>query len=337
MDKKIPEKDKSSFIDVVFDRSKPFGDNIADFARVFRLPMSSNSSLKYYKDDERCNMIAYQLTSGIEIGYFYFNLKQSIRIIGLPSLNKERVILSFIFGTDDNHITTIENSPKKGVSNSVFIHGTQIKTVNSIARGRDFYLLKISYKKKILKRLFRMPDFIMREILDNEKPEIIYVQLNTKIINALESMELESIPQDTKIPYLLGKSYELMALVMDVIVNRTKKDTFKFTAVEIEKLLRVRTFILGDWKNPPSTQRVCKYLGMSPTKAKVMFKQFYGKPIYKYFNEKRLEEAMNMINRAEHNVTEISRMLGFKNPSHFAESFKKKYNVLPKKLSKSIS
>ena len=336
MDKKIPEKDKSSFIDIVFDRSKPFSDNIVNFAGVFRFPMSSNNSLNYNKNNERCNMIAYQLTCGIEIGYFYFNLKRSIRIIGLPSLKKKRVILSFIFGTDENHITRIENSPKKGVSNSVFIHGTQIKTINSIERGRDFYLLKISYKKKVLKKLFGMPEFIMSEILNNENPEIIYVHLNTKIINALESMELKSIPQETTIPYLLGKSYELMALVMDVIVNRSKKNTLKFTAIEIEKLLRVRNFILGDWKNPPNAQRVSKYVGMSSTKTKVMFKQFYGKPIYKYFNDKRLEEAMKMITKGEHTITEIGRVLGFKNPSHFTESFKRKYNVLPKKLSKAV-
>lgn len=336
MDKKIPQKDKSSFTDIVFDRSKPFRDNIVNFARIFRYPMSSNNSLTFNKDDERCNMIAYKLSPGIEIGYFYFNLKTSVRIIGLPSLKKKRVILSFIFGTDETHITRIENSPKKGVSNSIFIHGTQIKTINSIERGTDFYLLKISYKKKILRKLFGIPDYLMNEILNDEKPEIHYVQLDTKIITALELMELKSIPQETKIPYLLGKSYELMALVLDVIENRSKDHTFKFTAIEIEKLLRVRGFILGDWKNPPTTQRVGKFLGMSPTKAKVMFKQFYGKPIYKYFNERRLEEAMKIILAREHTIAEISRVLGFKNPSHFSESFKKKYNVLPKRLSKSI-
>ena len=125
-------------------------------------------------------------------------------------------------------------------------------------------------------------------------------------------------------------------LVLDVIENRSKDHAFKFTAIEIEKLLRVRSFILGDWKKPPTTQRVAKYLGMSSTKTKVMFKQFYGKPIYKYFNEKRLEEAMKMITEGEHTITEIGRVLGFKNPSHFAECFKKKYHALPKKLSKSV-
>ena len=127
-----------------------------------------------------------------------------------------------------------------------------------------------------------------------------------------------------------------MALVLDVIENRGKNHAAKFTTTEIEKLMRVKSFILSDWKNPPTAQQVGKYLGMSPTKAKVIFKQFYGKPIYKYFNEKRLEEAMNMINKGRRTVTEIGRVLGFKNPSHFAECFKKQYNVLPKKLSKSI-
>ena len=87
MDKKIPERGNSSFVDIVFDRSKSFSDNIVNFARAFKYPVSSNNSLNYHKDNERCNMIAYQLTSSIEIGYFCFNLKKSIRILGLPALS----------------------------------------------------------------------------------------------------------------------------------------------------------------------------------------------------------------------------------------------------------
>jgi AraC-like DNA-binding protein len=336
MDKKIPKKDKSKIVDVVFDRSKSFSNNIVDFAEIFKYPMSSSNSLIFDKHKEKCNMIAYQLNSFIEIGYFYFKLKKSVRIIGSPSSNKRKVVLSYIFGTNKNHITRVEDSQKEGVSNSVFIHSNQINTINSIDGGSEFYLLKISFKKKILKKLFGMPKSIMSELLNKENLEIIYVELNSKIINTIESMELKSLPRTTKIPYLLGKSYELLALTIDGIVSRSKNQSLKFSPMEIEKLLRVKSFILSDWKNPPTTQRVSKFLGMSPTKAKVLFKQFYGKPIYKFFNEKRLEEGMNMINQGHHTVTEIGRLLGFKTPSHFAESFKKKYHVLPKKLSKAI-
>ena len=190
MDNKTPEKDKSDFVDIVFDRSRSFNENIANFARVLGYTLSYDNSLNHNKDNEKCHMIAYQLTGCIEIGYFYFKLRKSIRIIGLPSLKTNRLILSFIFSDEKKHITRMENSPQKGVSNSVFMHSTQIKTINSIEAGSDFYLLKISYRKKILRKLFGMPDFIKSEILNNENPEIIYVQLNTKIINALESMEL---------------------------------------------------------------------------------------------------------------------------------------------------
>lgn len=336
MDKKIPKKDTSAFIDIVFDRSKSFKENILNFAQVFRYPILSDISLNYDKHNEKCRMNAYQLSGSVEIGYFYFKLKKSVRIIGLPSLKKDKVILSFIFGAEKNHITRVEDSQNVGVSNSVFMHSNKIRTINSIERDREFYLLKISYKKKILKKLFGMSESIISELLNKENPEIFYIELNYKIINALESMELKSIPSQTKIPYLLAKSYELLALTIDSLENRSKNRAIKFTASEVEKLLRVRNFILSDWKNPPTTHRVSKYLGMSPTKAKVIFKQFYGKPIYKYFKEKRLEEGMNMISQGDHTVTEIGRILGFKNPSHFAECFKKKYNVLPKKLSKTV-
>lgn len=336
MDKKKPNKDISKIIDYVFNRSESFTENIFNFAKLFGYPILSDNSLNYDKHNEKCRMISYQLNSFIEIGYFYFKLKKSVRIIGSPSLKKSKLILSFNFGTIKSHITRIEESQKVGVSNSVILHGDQIKTINSIEKDSEFYLLKISYKEKILRKLFQMPKSILSELFNKENPEIFYIELDSKIINTIESMELNRIPKKTKIPYLLGKSYELLALTIDVIENRSKNHTSKFSTSEVEKLLRVRSFILSDWKNPPTIQKVSKYLGMCPTKAKVLFKQFYGKPIYKYFNEKRLEEGLNMINKGDHTITEIGRILGFKNPSHFAECFKKKYNVLPKELSKAL-
>jgi len=336
MDIKIPEKGKSNFSEVVFDSSKSFRSHIIYFARVNEYALSSKNSLNYNTDDETCNMIAYQLNNNIEIGYFSLNLKKSIRIIESASLKKNRIVISFIYSTDKNHIASIDNAPKKGVSNCVFLYEPHIILINSIERGSDFYLLKISFKKKMLHKLFGMPVFVMTQILQNKNPKILYVQLNTKLLNVLESMELNHIPKKTKIPYLLGKSYELMALVLEDLEKKSSS-TSRFTDHEIEKLLSVRSYILRDWKNPPTTQKVGAYLGMSATKAKVMFKQFFGKPIYRYFKEKRLEEGMNMINKGEHTVTEIGHELGFKNPSHFADCFRKKYNILPKNLLKTIN
>jgi len=337
MDIKIPEKDKSNFIEVVFDSSKSFKRHIVNFARVNGYALSSKNSFNYNTDDEKCNMIAYQLNNNIEIGYFFLNLRKSIRIIEPASLNKNRIFISFIYSAEKKHITSIENAPKKGVSNRVFLYEPHIKIINSIERGSDFYLLKISFKKKMLQKLFGMPVYVMTKILQNKNPKILYVQLDTKILNVLESMELSRIPQKTKIPYLLGKSYELMALVLEDLTKKSTNRKSRFTDNELEKLLSVRSFILRDWKNPPTTQKVSAHLGMSATKAKVMFKRFFGKPIYRYFKEKRLEEGMNMINKGEHTVTEIGHALGFKNPSHFADCFRKKYNILPKNLLKTIN
>ena len=70
---------------------------------------------------------------------------------------------------------------------------------------------------------------------------------------------------------------------------------------------------------------------MSATKAKVLFKQLYGIPIYEYFSRKRMEEAIKLIDQGNLSIAEIGRELGYRNLGHFAEAFRKRYGILPKK------
>jgi AraC-like DNA-binding protein len=94
--------------------------------------------------------------------------------------------------------------------------------------------------------------------------------------------------------------------------------------------------LISDWHHPPSIQDLSKHLGMSATKAKMLFKQVFGYPPHQYFKRKRMEAAYHILLEKKYNVTEVGRHLGYKSLSHFSSDFKSYFGVFPKKLAMQV-
>lgn len=131
MDKKISETGKRKLIDVVFDRSKSFTDNIINFAKLFDFPLRSDKSLEYREGSEECHMVGFRLNDFIEIGYFNLSLNRPFRIIATPDDRNDTIILSFNLGNSKNQSTEGEEVIIEGISNSILLHSTQINSKNS--------------------------------------------------------------------------------------------------------------------------------------------------------------------------------------------------------------
>ena len=71
---------------------------------------------------------------------------------------------------------------------------------------------------------------------------------------------------------------------------------------------------------------------MSPTKLKNDFKRMYGLPIYEYRQKNRMLKAKSMLLMGKFSIKEVGSMVGYKNLSHFAQAFKKEFNILPSEM-----
>jgi AraC-like DNA-binding protein len=59
------------------------------------------------------------------------------------------------------------------------------------------------------------------------------------------------------------------------------------------------------------------------------FKTIYGKSVYEYHVEKKMELAKKMILEEKKPVKEVAKTLGYKQVSPFIESFTKQYGYTP--------
>lgn len=70
---------------------------------------------------------------------------------------------------------------------------------------------------------------------------------------------------------------------------------------------------------------------MSESKMKKLFKSVYNMSITEYIQRKRISAAEHMLIQTDLTIAEISRIVGYSNPSRLIEIFKRYYGFTPSK------
>src|SRR5438477_529074 len=81
--------------------------------------------------------------------------------------------------------------------------------------------------------------------------------------------------------------------------------------------------------NLPPVKEIAQAVFMSESTLKRYFKVFYGKNIYEFYLQKKMELAKRMMIEENLNVSQVAREIGYENPNNFIATFKKHFGYLP--------
>ncbi|MDR1877008.1 MAG: AraC family transcriptional regulator [Flavobacteriaceae bacterium] len=147
------------------------------------------------------------------------------------------------------------------------------------------------------------------------------------IITQLENFSLDSEFENA---YLTLKLHELLLYYF----SRSEDDSEKGSSIKDEKLIaqlqEIKELILENIANPPTLRILSEKTNVSEYKIKEGFKKLYGKTISNFILDTKLEIGKEKLDMKVKQVQEIAYDLGYENPSHFIEAFKKKYGITPK-------
>lgn len=102
---------------------------------------------------------------------------------------------------------------------------------------------------------------------------------------------------------------------------------------DIKRLYKVKDQLLQNIEKAPTIAKLSNFSGMSETKLKRLFNQVFGKSIFKYFQNYRMQKAARLLNEGL-SVSEVGYQLGFSNLGHFTKVFEEVIGVKPKRYSK---
>ena len=161
------------------------------------------------------------------------------------------------------------------------------------------------------------------------EPCVIYPKLKIPFIQ-IKNCRLKGI---NKLIFLQGKAMEIISAAIENEIEIEKQNCSEnlFKKSEIQKIKLVKNIIIDNLSEPLSIDELSKRVGLNTFKLKTGFKCVYGKTIFQFLKDVRLEKARELLlKNKEINIIDIVNEVGYSNAGHFAKAFREKYGLNPR-------
>ncbi|UZR96545.1 helix-turn-helix transcriptional regulator [Chondrinema litorale] len=138
----------------------------------------------------------------------------------------------------------------------------------------------------------------------------------------------------TKRLFIEAKIIELFMLQLEQFEMYEKPQNSSLKNDDIDKIYEAKTILENNLETPLSLMELSRTVGINDFKLKKGFKEVFGNTVFGYLNDLKMNRAQLLLLNNDLSVSEIARLTGYKNPTHFTAAFKKKFGVLPGSLKK---
>ncbi|MDR1180323.1 MAG: AraC family transcriptional regulator [Spirochaetales bacterium] len=129
--------------------------------------------------------------------------------------------------------------------------------------------------------------------------------------------------------YIESKAHELFAYCMDALQHKQKTGALSLSKNDLENLRRAKEIVDNHIANPVSLAKLSRMAYLNEYKLKNGFKALFGKPVYTYLLDKRMEYARLLLEKRRFHVYEVAEMTGYADSSSFSKAFFKRYGYRP--------
>lgn len=215
----------------------------------------------------------------------------------------------------------------KTISHSEYERGEEIQlySIWVSPSAFDCFCEAVCGKSNIGFRSFQKGPYYCCDFKSDAREESIINKLDSCFSNgsgALNRLLLES--------YIL----ELLSLNIERLLCKDCLDErlCEISKSDIERLVYAREVLLNRLETPPTLLELSRIIQMNDCKLKRLFKVYFGKTVYEFVREQRLEKAFSLLQEGNYNVSQATYAVGYTNISHFSEAFKKRFGVSPSAL-----
>lgn len=128
------------------------------------------------------------------------------------------------------------------------------------------------------------------------------------------------------------------ALIKDFLTAVSRQETDKTSShidLYYEKIKKAEAILLSFLqKSPPRMSIIAGMVDLSESTLKRYFKLIYGKSIYEYYLNRKMEMARTLMLQKPCSVSEMAEVMGYEKVSHFIEIFKKHHGCSPGSIKK---
>lgn len=262
----------------------------------------------------------------------YFRIIPDFKTNFYVKIQSNCVFLLFHFIEEENKIMTLAidfyytNNINKTIElienkeNTIYYIALQTEKFLSLCEKNPLLAFSNLHKKVVENVSFHYPATFKTAL-----PSFKYILdklYNDKINSNLESMYIQS--KILGILNLLGE-YELENQNTEEEINE-----------EMQQLYQAKEILHKELQNPPTIKQLSRMVLLNELKLKQGFKKYFGTTIRNYLIKIRMEAAYSMMLDKNILIFEVALQLGYKDTSHFINTFKKYFGYTPKYFCKNI-
>ncbi len=129
-----------------------------------------------------------------------------------------------------------------------------------------------------------------------------------------------------------AKAYEILALFFNKEEGKdVEQCPFLNDEDNVQRIREAKKILIEKMVSPPTLKELSREIGLNEYRLKEGFKNIYGKTVFQFLNDYRLDKARQLLESGKFKVNDAAYQIGYTNPSHFIAAFRKKFGVTPKK------
>ncbi|MBE9488363.1 MAG: helix-turn-helix transcriptional regulator [Bacteroidetes bacterium] len=160
------------------------------------------------------------------------------------------------------------------------------------------------------------------------------IMLCPEILRVLNNIFDYKVDGNSAVMFLDSKILEVLSLM----VCKTKNIYCGscYSAKDSDMFCYGKNIVEEQYKNPPSLHQLALMMGTNVCKLKTGFKELFGKTVFEYLFDYRMELACKYLLDSSYSIQEVADSIGYEYHSHFSTAFKRKYGLSPLEYRNSI-
>lgn len=131
---------------------------------------------------------------------------------------------------------------------------------------------------------------------------------------------------------LEGYLQQLMALQFAMLGASQKAETVSRRDRDV--LYAVKDYLHSTVDEEHSLLDLSRKFGINQNKLKTGFRELFGMPVIAYLYDLKMKHARTLLLERDMHVSEVARLVGYRNANHFSTAFRRKFGINPSKISR---
>jgi AraC-like DNA-binding protein len=124
---------------------------------------------------------------------------------------------------------------------------------------------------------------------------------------------------------LEGKALELLGLVAAAEIDKNDGDRPYLPNDLVDRIHHARDILHQRMDAPPNLGELARLVGLNECILKRQFRYCFGKTVFGYLHDYRMEQAWQVLEMGDWTVGEVASMVGYSNLAAFSRAFSKRY------------